>query len=50
VVLETEICDDDEVLARARVVTVFVDGATGRPAEPRPAYRETLLRVVGSAR
>ena len=30
--IESEICDGDTVLSRARVVVVFVDPATGRPA------------------
>ena len=40
--VEAEICDGDAVLSRARVVVVFVDPATGRPAPPPEAYRERL--------
>ena len=41
--IESEICDGDTVLSRARVVVVFVDPATGRPAAagrglPRAAH------------
>ena len=41
--VESEICDGDLVLSRARVAMVFVDPATGRAVAPDPAYRELLL-------
>ena len=44
--IESEICDGDLVLSRARVAMVFVDAATGRAVEPDPAYRELLLAQV----
>jgi len=47
--IEAEICDGDTVLSRARVVVVFVDPATGRPAPPAEAYRERLTAAVGRA-
>lgn len=40
--IESEICDGDTVLSRARVVVVFLDPATGRPAAPPTAYAERL--------
>ncbi len=39
----SEIVSGDEVFARARVVCVFFDPATGRAAEPPEEYRERLL-------
>jgi len=44
--IESEICDGDTVLSRARVAMVFVDPATGKAAPPPEAYRERLLGVV----
>ena len=38
-VIESEICDGDVVLARARVVMVFFDVTTQRSAPPPPEYR-----------
>ena len=40
VVFESVVRDGDEVLARARVVGVCIDNATGRPAPVPDAYRE----------
>jgi len=44
--VESEICDADEVLARARVVVVFFDPATGRSVEPSAPFRERLLGLM----
>ncbi len=44
--IESEIVDGDQVLARARVVVVFFDGATQRAIAPPAAYRERLLAAV----
>jgi acyl-CoA thioester hydrolase len=41
--IESEICDGDTVLSRARVAMVFVDADTQRPAAPAPVLRERLL-------
>ncbi len=41
-VVESEICDADTVLARARVVLVFVDPGSGRARPPAPEQREPL--------
>ena len=41
--VESEICDGDRVLARAKVVVVFFDLASGRSTEPDPEIREVLL-------
>ena len=41
--IESEICDGDTVLSRARVAMVFVDAETQRPAAPAPVIRERLL-------
>jgi acyl-CoA thioester hydrolase len=41
--IESEICDGDRVLARARVVVVFYDLRGGRSTEPAPEVREALL-------
>jgi acyl-CoA thioester hydrolase len=40
VVFESVVRDDDQVLARARVVGVCVDRVTGRPAPVPDAFRE----------
>ena len=42
ITLESEICDGDDVLAHARVTTVFYDLETGRAVPPHPAVRERL--------
>ena len=47
--LESEICDGDIVLSRARVVMVFVDVASGTPVAPGPAFRERMLAAAGPA-
>ena len=44
--IESEIADDDDVLARARVVTVFFDPETGRSVDPDPLLRERLADLV----
>ncbi len=44
--VQGEICDGDTVLSRARVVVVFVDPATGKPAKPADDYRERLTAAV----
>ena len=44
--IESEICDGDVVLSRARVVMVFFDPATGRPTPPPPAYHERLVAAT----
>ena len=44
--VESEICDGDTVLARARVVVVFVDPATGRPTPPPEDYRALLAAAT----
>jgi acyl-CoA thioester hydrolase len=44
--IESEICDGDKVLSRARVAMVFFDPATGRATQPPAAYKERLLGVV----
>jgi acyl-CoA thioester hydrolase len=44
--IESEICDGDRVLSRARVAMVFFDPATGRATPPPAAYKERLLGVV----
>lgn len=49
VVVESEICDGGTVLARARVVLVFVDAGTGRSAPPPPAQREPLAAMLARA-
>jgi acyl-CoA thioester hydrolase len=46
-VVESEICDGDRLLARARVAMVFVDPATSRPLAPPPEVRERLLAAPG---
>jgi acyl-CoA thioester hydrolase len=45
-VVESEICDGDVVLSRARVVMVFVDQETQHPAAWPEAYREPLLQAL----
>ncbi|MFC6288268.1 acyl-CoA thioesterase [Nocardioides sp. GCM10027113] len=47
-IVETEICDGDTVLSRARVAVVFWDQATERPTAPPEAYREQLLAAAGA--
>ena len=42
ITLESEICDGDEVLAHARVTTVFYDLDAGRAVAPDPSVRERL--------
>ena len=44
--IESEICDGDTVLSRARVAMVFFDAKAGRAAPPPEAYRERLLGAV----
>lgn len=45
--LESEICDGDEVLARARVTTVFYDLAAQRAVEPHADLRQRLTEAGG---
>lgn len=45
--IDSEICDGDTVLSRARVVLVFFDRATQRSTEPPAVYRERLLSALG---
>ena len=42
ITLESEICDGDEVLARARVTTVFFDLEAQQSVAPHPQVRERL--------
>ncbi len=44
--IESEICDGETVLSRARVVMVFFDPATGRPTPPPEAYHERLVAAT----
>ncbi len=44
--IESEICDGDLVLSRARVVMVFFDPASGRPTPPPAAYHERLMAAT----
>ena len=44
--IESEICDGDTVLSRARVAMVFFDPKTGRATPPPEVYRDRLLSVV----
>ncbi|MEO5853859.1 MAG: thioesterase family protein [Nocardioides sp.] len=44
--IESEITDDERVLSRARVVAVWFDPVTQRPAEPSPALRSVLEKAV----
>jgi acyl-CoA thioester hydrolase len=46
-VIESEICDGDRLLSRARVAVVFVDPATGRAVAPPSEVRERLLASPG---
>jgi acyl-CoA thioester hydrolase len=46
-VVESEICDGDVVLSRARVVMVFFDRDTSSPVEPPAELREPLVRALG---
>ena len=46
-VIASEICDGDRLLARARVAMVFVDPATSRPQAPPAEVRERLLAAPG---
>ena len=43
--IESELCDGDTLLSRARVVMVFFDTETGRAVEPHPAYRDRLTAL-----
>jgi acyl-CoA thioester hydrolase len=45
-VLESEICDGDVVLSRARVAMVFFDEETQRPVAPPDAYRDPLVEAL----
>ena len=45
--IESEICDGDVVLSRARVVMVFVDVRSGTAVVPGPDYRERLVAAAG---
>lgn len=45
-VVESEITDGDRALARAKVVLVFFDSATQRPAEPPAEYRARLAATL----
>jgi acyl-CoA thioester hydrolase len=47
IVIEAEIADGDRPLARARVVVVFFDPATGSATEPSTAYREAMVAALG---
>jgi acyl-CoA thioester hydrolase len=47
--IEGEICDGDAVLSRARVVVVFLDPATGRPAAPPVEYADRLRAAAEAA-
>jgi acyl-CoA thioesterase FadM len=44
--IESEICDGDQALSRARVVIVFFDLSTGRSAEPPASYRDRLVAMA----
>jgi len=44
--IESEICDGDTVLSRARSVIVFFDPAAGRSTAPPAAHRERLLAAL----
>ncbi len=46
-VIESEIADGDRTLARARVVLVFFDPETQRPAAPPADYQERLRAALG---
>ena len=45
--VESEICDGDTVLARARVTTVFFDLEAQRSVEPPAVLRERLAELTG---
>ncbi len=45
--IESEICDGDTVLSRARVVVVFFDRETERAVEPPDEYKKPLLAFLG---
>ena len=45
--IESEICDGDTVLSRARVVVVFFDRETERAVEPPEEYKQPLLATLG---
>ncbi len=47
-VVESEIRDGDDVLARARVVLVFVDETSQRPAAPEPTIRQRLVAFASA--
>lgn len=47
-VVESEICDGDTVLSRARVAMVFFDQETQRAVEPPEEYRRPLLEALGA--
>lgn len=49
-VIESEICDGDRVLSRARVVMVFFDVAGQRSAAPPAAYREVVTAYAERTR
>jgi len=44
--IDSEICDGDALLSRARVVSVFFDPATGRSVPPPDDYRERLVAAL----
>ncbi len=44
--IESEICDGDRVLSRARVAMVFFDQQTAQSAPPPDAYRERLVAAA----
>ena len=46
-VIESEIADGDRALAKARVVMVFIDPETQRPAEPPADYQQVLRASIG---
>ena len=46
VTIESEICDGDTVLSRARVVMVLVDPETGRATPPPADYRDALTAAA----
>ena len=45
-VVESEICDGDTILSRARVAMVFFDQATQRAVEPPEEYRRPLVEAL----
>jgi acyl-CoA thioester hydrolase len=47
VVIESEIADGDRALAKSRVVLVFFDPETQRPAEPPADYQQRLQAALG---